>query len=96
MPNKRSDGGGFDDATIQAVWQKGQPIVGYDANAMRADRCGAWIQRTAYGDTNSTRGWEIDHINPVARGGSDALGNLQPLYWENNRRKGDKYPWSCE
>ena len=40
-----------------------------------------------------TTGWEIDHIKPVARGGSDDLSNLQPLYWETNRNKGDQYPY---
>jgi 5-methylcytosine-specific restriction endonuclease McrA len=37
----------------------------------------------------SKYGWEIDHIIPVACHGSDLLTNLQPLYWKNNRRKGD-------
>ena len=32
----------------------------------------------------------------MALGGSDSLSNLQPLYWENNRHKGDNWPqWSC-
>ncbi|HIP78015.1 MAG TPA: HNH endonuclease, partial [Kiloniellaceae bacterium] len=49
-----------------------------------------------HGDHQSKFGWEIDHIRPVSKGGSDRLDNLQPLYWENNRRKGDTYPWYCE
>jgi hypothetical protein len=24
------------------------------------------------------------------------LDNLQPLQWEDNRRKGDTYPWYCQ
>ena len=40
-------------------------------------------------------GWEIDHIKPVSKGGTDNLSNLQPLYWENNRSKGDKLDWKC-
>jgi 5-methylcytosine-specific restriction endonuclease McrA len=47
-----------------------------------------------YGQT-SKYGWEIDHIKPVSKGGTDDLSNLQPLQWENNRRKGDNYPWHC-
>ena len=43
----------------------------------------------------SQYGWEIDHIMPKSRGRSDNLSNLQPLHWQNNRRKGDTYPWSC-
>lgn len=96
MHNTRSDGRGFDDGTIQAVWEKGQPSNGVNPDTYRTDKCGAWMGRTAHGNVQSTFGWEIDHINLVANGGSDALTNLQPLYWENNRRKGDTYPWNCE
>jgi 5-methylcytosine-specific restriction endonuclease McrA len=41
-----------------------------------------------YGQQTSF-GWEVDHIRAVANGGSDDLDNLQPLQWENNRKKGD-------
>lgn len=41
-------------------------------------------------------GWEIDHIVPVAKGGSDNLSNLQALLCTNNRHKADNYPnWVC-
>ncbi|MCB9358266.1 MAG: HNH endonuclease [Calditrichaeota bacterium] len=60
------------------------------------DSCGAKIRRECYGMTNEY-GWEIDHILPVAEGGTDVLSNLQPLHWENNRHKGDCYPrWPCK
>ena len=92
MPrNANTTGGGrsFDEATIQAVWNKGQATTGNDPNIWRMDACGAWMKRSAYGDTSSKYGWEMDHINPVANGGSDQLWNLQPLQWQNNRAKGD-------
>jgi 5-methylcytosine-specific restriction endonuclease McrA len=78
------------------VWRKATIVSGYDADRTRKDTCGALIDRAAHGATNSARGWEIDHNVPVASGGSDDLSNLQPLHWQNNRRKGDDYPkWSC-
>ena len=84
-----------DEQFRRAVFGKGTPIDGYDPATWRRDRCGHAIRWQDHGDTNSTYGWEIDHIRPLALGGKTELANLQPLYWENNRRKGDSYPWSC-
>jgi 5-methylcytosine-specific restriction endonuclease McrA len=63
----------------------------------RKDGCGAWIERNAYGDTAPNgKGWEIDHILPVSKGGSDDISNLQPLQWQNNRAKGEsQFNWNC-
>jgi len=85
-----------DDKTKSAVWRKGRPITGHDPAIWRSDRCGHTMKYTDHGNENSKFGWEIDHIRPVSKGGSDNLDNLQPLYWENNRKKGDTYPWNCE
>ncbi len=82
-------GGSFDEAAVEAVWQKGTPEPGFAG--FRKDTCGASMQRSKYGKTERY-GWEIDHIKPIASGGSDDLSNLQPLQWENNRKKADDYP----
>ena len=88
-------GRSFPQTTVNAVWRKGRLINDYDPNVWRYDRCGNPIKFDDYGNTNSKYGWEIDHVVPVAKGGSDKLSNLQPLQWNNNRRKGDTSPWSC-
>lgn len=90
---------GVDDAGKKSVWNKGRIIVQkgeeYDSEIWRWDICGNVMKYSEHGNVNSDKGWEIDHIKPSAKRGSDDLANLQPLQWENNRRKGDTYPWSC-
>ncbi len=54
----------------------------------RYDVCGRLVRWQDYGKTTQY-GWEIDHINPVVRGGSDDMTNLQGLHWSNNRSKSD-------
>lgn len=81
--------GSFSETTIQAVWQKGQPIQNYSPDEWCRDSFGTPMYRAAHGTTGQY-GWEIDHVYPVAAGGGDELSNLQPLQWDNNREKGDK------
>ncbi len=73
---------------LLAIWRKGRRIDGYDATQIRADEYGSAMRWEHYGQQTSF-GWEVDHIRAVANGGSDDLDNLQPLQWENNRKKGD-------
>jgi 5-methylcytosine-specific restriction endonuclease McrA len=84
-----------DERTKRLVWEKGSPIEGYDPAVWRRDQCGHAMKNSQHANTKSEFGWEIDHIKPRAKGGQTVLENLQPLYWETNRKKGDHYPWNC-
>ncbi|MEJ2648475.1 MAG: HNH endonuclease signature motif containing protein [Sedimentisphaerales bacterium] len=41
---------------------------------------------------NLIGGWEIAHIKPVPKGGTDELDNLQALNSAANAKKGNLYP----
>ena len=88
-PNTNTSGKDFTKEEEKAVWEKAQSTS--DPN-IRLDICGNEIHFDEYGETNSDYGWEIDHIKPVAKGGTDDFDNLQTLYWRTNRSKGDNWP----
>lgn len=76
----------------QLAWEKAKPIRGKDPNVWRKDDYGNKIRWGSYG-TQGEYGWEIDHIKPKAKGGTDSSRNLRALHWEENRKKRDKYPY---
>ena len=58
----------------------------------RKDDYGNLIYKSSYGK-QSEMGWEVDHIHPKSKGGTDSQRNLQAIQWEENRRKSDTYPY---
>lgn len=76
------------DSKKDKVFDKAKPIQGKDPNQWRQDPYGSPIKKDQYG--KETRyGWDIDHIKPQSRGGSDDIRNLQALQYKTNREKGD-------
>jgi len=77
---------------INKVWKRGKPIKGKNPDTYRKDIKGNEIYKPSYG-LDSKKGWEIDHIKPLNKGGSNAMKNKQPLQSGENKRKSDKYPY---
>jgi len=73
---------------IDKAWTNAKEIRGKDPEQYRQDPYGNTMYRDSYGK-DSKRGWEVDHIKPVAKGGSDVTRNLQALNIRVNREKGD-------
>ncbi len=78
-----------EEAHKRAVWVKGTVIKGRDISEWRVDGNGNLIRFSDHGNRDSNYGWEIDHIIPTARGGSDTIDNLRPLHWRANAEKND-------
>jgi len=78
----------FSKSQKDKIWEKAKKIRGQDPTKYRRDPYGKPMYKDSYGKS-SKMGWEIDHIKPKARGGSDAARNLQALNTGTNRSKGD-------
>lgn len=52
--------------------------------------CGKKLARKNYGKLGTKGSWEIDHSNPVSRGGTKYYRNLRPTCPSCNRSKGNK------
>ena len=78
--------------TIDTTWDKSQKVRGKNPDLYRKDAYGNMMYYPSYGKT-SNMGWELDHKNPLANGGTDSIRNLQAMQWDENRKKGATYPY---
>ncbi len=73
----------------EIAWENAGNIRGRNPNLWRRDELGNPIYKPAYGNEGE-HGWEVDHKNPKAKGGTDDPRNLRALQTKANRRKADK------
>jgi len=70
------------------VWNLAKPIKNKDPSKFRKDPYGDQICKNSYGK-RTEQGWEIDHIKPQSKGGSNTIRNLQALKSTTNNKKSD-------
>ncbi len=72
----------------EKAWNNAKPIKGKDKKNYRQDSYGKTMYKASHGKS-SVMGWDVDHIKPKSKGGSDATRNLQALNSNVNRSKGN-------
>ncbi len=85
MPAHAKYGGA---STKDKVWSLASKVPNKDPNLYRKDPYGNEMYKHSHGKATNM-GWDIDHIKPQSRGGSDSIGNLQCLNASINRSKGN-------
>ena len=75
-------------AQQEKAWNNAKKIRGEDPAKYRQDPYGNAMYKPSQGKA-SGMGWDVEHIKPKSRGGSDVTRNLQALNSSVNRSKGD-------
>jgi len=70
----------YSEETIRKVWQKGRARSDRSAELWRQDECGAWMQRSQYGEASAAFGWKIERISA---GRADDVAVLRPFHFAN-------------
>jgi 5-methylcytosine-specific restriction endonuclease McrA len=77
---------------IEKAWEDSRKIRGKNSDQYRRDPYGNEIFKSSYGKQGE-KSWELDHIKPKSKKGSDNPRNIQAVQWEENRKKSDTYPY---
>jgi 5-methylcytosine-specific restriction endonuclease McrA len=70
------------------IFKKAKEVRGKDSKLYRQDPYGKVIYLHSHGKSTKM-GWDVDHIIPLQRGGSDDIRNKQALSTHINRSKQD-------
>lgn len=74
--------------TALKVFKLATTIKGKDPSLYRQDPYGNEMYKYSRGGSGP-KGWDVDHIKPSSRGGSNNIVNLQALNSSVNRSKGN-------
>lgn len=77
---------------VDRVFETAKEHKNLNSNKYREDPSGKIINRDHYGRKfiHKKDNWEIDHIKPQSKGGSDYITNLQALNTHDNRAYGNR------
>jgi len=81
MTRKKSRATAYTTKQLREIYSKNKGYCGH---------CGKKLAFTNYGRYGKRGAWEVDHSNPLSRGGTNYFRNLMPSCIPCNRKKRDR------